>query len=553
MWVARPQRTTEIQINPQTQPSWLTNLKIPKFKDDGTFPWEEFESIIEMRTNGKTETYKIELLQQSLGTDVLAWYTGNRLAHKSFMEQLTALRKYYSKHREGETGIGMPHRILWQAGDNIRGYNLRVNRACLHMIPRAFLDRNDETLADRAKRWQEHVLEEQAYKLQKKNAFVNGLPHQYQQRLFNRQELLKKPLEEIVDRCQAWESAAQRAKEGALANRQSANIELNSAKAQVYHAQRNIDSDDEDWSDPETDDDEKEPLFVGLANEILNNSEGKPKKRVSIGKTTTIEKAVDNQLKKEREQKNLQSLVAKMSQFESKIDQIETATGKKLAEQLTAEMDKLPAMMKDMLIKDAKPVAKAGTKGDPTIEQADEAHEANQRRRNNNRGNYRGNDNQDYRNNNRGNYRGNDRNEDNRGYQGNNRDRDSRRNNDDYQNDRNARSRSNDRRNDNRRDRSKDYNDGPENNRNQDRGANRGEYNFPGRQRGNPYTRNNNRNAGNSGNNQQKATDPKDQKPKQRTAWEAVEKLTEAAAKTNEILEKHTVAYANMMESLSKN
>jgi hypothetical protein len=387
---ALPPKRSELQIIPPTPNQFTHQLEIAKFHNDGTLLWEEFEATIKMRTAGKLDRHRVELLQMSMGPSVTAWYTNQRnLWQKSFAEHLAAMRKNFSRKREGERGMGITQRVIWQNGDTVDSYSIRANRACLHLDPGDFVPVIGETKEKETARRIQHYGDLQTYDMMIKNTFVNGLPEKWRTRLFNNHTILAGPLNDMIEKCKTWEYTDKIVKEGTLTNRQLENIAYQTQSAHAYHTRHQ-----EAAGESESDDD-YEPPFVGLANSLLVEPSKKKKEKAVASNRPSVDAAVDAQISRENRQKNIQALIAKIDQFDEKIENMGKTSTEKIAEQVKTLGEMLPERMKKLMTEDAKPTAKAGTKGDPSTEQADATH--NNRRNNfgrNNNGNFQNNNGQ---------------------------------------------------------------------------------------------------------------------------------------------------------------
>jgi hypothetical protein len=349
-------------ITPNVQ---MVNVDLPKFNDDGTMTWESFERTLTYRLAGRPPRQKIEMLQMALGQDALEWYNLEEgIWNLPYEDQLEKLRDNFSLRQSGEEGMGVPHDVVMKAGEPIGKYRIRAAHACLHLKPAAFRAITGEDKRKEAARKIQHYGDERCYEKILKDVFIAGLPSMYRTKIFDKPELMSQSLQVIVKQCKTWEKGVKVVQRGDASNLQKQNIAFHNAAAVAYHTQKQESGDDSSA-------DEEEPTFVGVARALSNES--KPQKHEEItskNREKSVKFAVETQLVKEKQkaqQMQLQALVAKIEELETKV------ANEKLAEQVEKTLgDMLPDRMRDMMIKDTKPTAKAGTKGDPTAEQLEE-------------------------------------------------------------------------------------------------------------------------------------------------------------------------------------
>jgi hypothetical protein len=360
----------------------LTNIKPPRFDGDGTLNWEDFENHLESHLDGRSFKQQRALLQACLGPKPRKWYfQEDELWQKPIEEQLKTLRNQYSHRKEGEEDYGVPHDVVMKIDEKIDDYGMRVAEACAHLKPRPFKRIPDEDPNKETFREIKYFADKVAYTKLKKGVFIGGLPNKYRTKLFNKDKLRAKPLEDIIDACKKWEKTTSMVKRGDVTNMQLQSLAFQGDAAQVYVAQkrrRNSDTDDESGTDSE------QPAFVSLAKQIQESKDhedaaSKYEKKVKARVNAQIAK----EQKEEQREKVYQALLAKIDELEKET----TKTGK-MQDQIQSLGESLPGMIKTMMVKDTKPTAKAGTKGDPMTEDTERQFQERQQYYNNRGGGY---------------------------------------------------------------------------------------------------------------------------------------------------------------------
>jgi hypothetical protein len=382
---------SEVQIDVKPTvggPVYLRTIKPNRFNDDGKQSWEDFETQLTYQIYDKLPRQKVEILQASLGPEVLEWYhLQDDLWKKPYEEQIKQLRGNYSERGDGETPVDIPHDVVMKTGETISQYNIRAQRACIHLKPEPLQPNPADSEHRQTARKIQYFGEKLNFERTQKNVFITGLPGPYRRKLFNRDELRAGPLQAIVRQCKRWEKTEQLVKRGDVNNSQLTSMAYHKSGSVSYPAQASCNADSDESSD-EADEEEEIATCSGTVETGFGNSK-KSAKNVSLQKPDKEVRFVESQAMQEKQKakdkKNYLALVAKIEQLE------ELTKPEKLKERVDASLEgMLAGKVKSMMTKDTKPTAKAGTKGDPFTEKTEEQYrnrEQSQNRRGfNNRG-----------------------------------------------------------------------------------------------------------------------------------------------------------------------
>jgi hypothetical protein len=362
----------QIDVTPTMgQPVYLRTIKPNRYNDDGKQSWEDFETQLTYQIYDKLPRQKVEILQASLGPEVLEWYhLQDDLWKKPYEEQIKQLRGNYSERGDGETPVDIPHDVVMKAGETISQYNIRAQRACIHLKPEPLQINPNESDHRQTARKIQYFGEKLNFERTQKNVFITGLPGPYRRKLFNRDELRAGPLQAIVRQCKRWEKTEQLVKRGDVNNSQLTSMAYHKSGAVSYPAQASGDANSDESSD-EADEDEEVPTYSGTIESGFGNAKKSAKnalpQKADKEVRFTVESQAAQEKQKAKEKKNYLALVAKIEQLE------ELTKPEKLKERVDASLEgMLAGKVKSMMTKDTKPTAKAGTKGDPFTAKTEE-------------------------------------------------------------------------------------------------------------------------------------------------------------------------------------
>lgn len=325
-----------------------TSLSIPKFDNESDYPWEEFENNLLSQCEGKSESDKKTILRTSLGPHVRGWYTlQKRLMSLTFSEQIDAFRKNYSKRMEGREALPPP--MLLQTSETVDQFATRLRRAFVHMTPLPVVDNPNWTEMERTLKSAMYEAEEKRLDSMMKEMFMRGLPDGWYKKL-NVMKMPPKTLEEVIDITKRWERGEQLATEQALMNSQIRSTDINKRAALTYLSMK-------EEEDPIPEPCEGEHTMLATARILQKHKVKVPPK--SAEQALAEQLAATQLAQEKRDKRRQEEHIAAMAGLEEKLTTfISHAMG-----------DVLPKKLEKMMTRDSKPTAKAGTKGDPTVEQ----------------------------------------------------------------------------------------------------------------------------------------------------------------------------------------
>ena len=338
----RNNNATVIQLRTSNQPQFMRSTEMIKFNGDGEISWEEFERQVRNRTKGLAGHIRADLLQSAFGPRVIGWYNINPdLWKHSFEDQLTALRQNYSRKRGARGIIGMPRHISMKANEEIDDFVQRIVRSCIHLEPSPFRKKAGEDEHDEKLRRLEHYTCNKLYERVTRDMFVQGLPLNLQRRVRAKKEQMK-TLKDAIEFVKDLQEDENDMIGCDLYNKQQQVTMFQHDRAATYHSQT-------------VESDEDEDAFVAVTQTAARgNNNPKAVDQLQTRVAEVEQKMQQQKLSQGENRKVLQTLVAKVGELGTEIS------------------DNLPEKMKRMLTEDTKPTAKAGTKGDPTLEQVEE-------------------------------------------------------------------------------------------------------------------------------------------------------------------------------------
>ena len=353
----------------------VLNALPQKFENKDDFPWEEYESALIGVCEGRNEASKISLLQQSLGKGPRGWYNlRKQLKYKPFAEQIEAFRQEYSR-RDPEDNVENPPNIYMKAGENVHDFQNRILRLYMHLAPMVPKANPKDTDAQRNQKMNEYHFKFREHDKKMRDNFIHGLPAKYHKTIL-RQRPRPNSFEAAYDIAKRMWRIDQQVKTAETEAVVSQARQYNQDLAVTYLGMKAEDASDESDASEEALNDET-PTFVHFAERLQQKPKAKGiLKKPAAEQPKNTEKSkkeaiVSKQIEKEKTTKGLiqqlQGLQATLVSLEQKNQNLE----KNFHDKLEKTGNDMTERMRDMLTKDAKPTAKAGTKGDPLTEDAE--------------------------------------------------------------------------------------------------------------------------------------------------------------------------------------
>ena len=342
-----------------------------KFEDRDDMPWEEFENSLNAATIGRSEKIKISMLQASLGKGPLGWYNVQDMRYKPYDEQMRIFREAFSK-RDPKGRKEKPSIIVMKPGETVHEFQTRIRRHFMHLSPLIPNITDRDSLRDRIQKQLDYKFECREHDAEMLDMFTKGLPPHYHRKLLLKHNA-PATLADAVKMVQEWFRVDQRVKRAETEFALQQTRQHNQDMVTTYLAVDEEESKNDQSSDEE--DDEEKNAFVAAA-ELLLKSRKPEYRRLKNPVAEKSEQAkkeeVRKLIQKKKADKEAKDVTKQLKGLQTLLSSIDKKTAK-----IEGDNKKLTDKMKEMLTTNAKPKAKAGTKGDPSP--ADAEREAKKR------------------------------------------------------------------------------------------------------------------------------------------------------------------------------